>query len=397
MKKLAINNRLVIYSIIFFLLYVGVTVFSYVSAVQSPEKESSPIGIDYWMLYTAGDTALTGNAEDIFDVKSQQAIIEENLGAEMPKDIQWFYPPTFLLMLVSLLSIFPYPISLALWLILTLSLAIASACLIVPMKRNLSLLMIAFPGVLYNMRWGQNSFLSTALVCAGIGMIKTNPVLSGLMFGLLTFKPQLAVFPFLVLLVTREWKVLKWSIIFGGMTVIISLLIYGPKVWHAFLHHFFVVSPTLLTSIWEKTTAIQPTMNTALKLLGVDGRVLNVILILLCILVTWFTKRIWDNTDRMTLRGSAMVLGIFIFIPYFIQYDLMLLSIPFILLVYDLIIEGYKRVDIIMVGLLWLMPLVNLSVVQLTGVQISPFVAIGLFVYVYHRAKTNIFSYPSLA
>lgn len=385
--KATIDKRLAIYSIIFFVLYTSVFVYSVYFQPSDNENVEQHFGIDYLMLYTAGQTALTGDAEDIFDVAAQHLLIEENYNKIMPSDIQWFYPPTFLLTLLSVFSILPYQVSLVAWLIITLGFAVLSAYLILPDRKNLAWLMMAFPGVLYTFRWGQNSFFSTALLMAGIGLMKTRPALAGLMFGLLTFKPQLAVFPFIVLLITKEWKALKWSVIFGGLSVVVSLLLYGPKVWLAFLNHFFNVTPTLLTSIWEKTNAIQPTMNSALKLMGIDGLLLNIILVIIFILISWATKRIWEKTERMTLRGSAMVIGLFTFIPYFIQYDLMLLSIPFILLIYDLIVEGYKKTDILIMGVIWLMPLVNMSIVQITGLQISPFVCIGLFIYVYSRAS----------
>ena len=119
-RKFPVYQRLAFYSIIFFAVC-GDILFTTVSQINSEEKESSPIGIDYMMLYTAGQTAVEGKAMDIYDVPAQQAIIEDMLGTEMPKDVQWFYPPTFLLAIVSLFSALPFYPSLVMWLACTLA------------------------------------------------------------------------------------------------------------------------------------------------------------------------------------------------------------------------------------------------------------------------------------
>lgn len=387
MAKKSLVDRLIIYSIIFFIIYIIIVISLHIQTKQSSEHDDFAVGIDYMILYAAGKTANAGNASQIYDAPSQQAIIRESIGLEMPDDMYWFYPPTFLLAIMSLFSMLPFGISYVLWLAITLTLAVLACTILTPKRKSLALLALSFPAVMYNFRWGQNGFLSTALLGAGIGLMETNPVLAGLMFGLLTFKPWLAVFPLLILLVTRKWKVFGWTILFTALTVILSLFAYGAETWRAFYDQLFHAGVTLFTSIWENTNAIQPTMQTALRLMGIDGTPLYVILLIFGIAVAFLATRVFRATNRLPLRGSAMVLGIFAVIPYFIQYDLMLLCIPTILLIYDCLQEGYCKTDFIALGALWLMPLINLPLVRVTRVQICPFVAIALLIYVYHRAK----------
>lgn len=387
MIKKSFVDRLAFYSIIIVIIYVSIVMGLHIHTKQATENDDFAVGIDYMILYTAGKAALAGNASQIYDSPNQQAIIRETIGFDMPDDMHWFYPPTFLLAIISLFSTLPFGISYVLWLVITLTLAVFACMIMVSRKKSLALLVLSFPAVMYNFRWGQNGFLSTALFGAGICFMETNPILAGLMFGLLTFKPWLAVFPFLILLVTRKWKIFGWSVLFTILTVILSIFVYGMETWRAFFHQLFYTGTTLFTSIWENTSAIQPTMQTALRLLGIDGTPLYVILLFLGIVVTGVVVRVFQITNRLPLRGSAMVLGIFVFIPYFIEYDLMLLCIPTILLIYDCLQEGYRKMDYIAIGALWLMPLINLLLVKVTRVQICPFVAIALLLYVYRRAK----------
>ena len=127
----------------------------------------------------------------------------------------------------------------------------------------------------------------------------------------------------------------------------------------------------------------------ALRVMGINGVPLYVIITLVSIAATVVIARIFRNTNRVVLRGSAMVLGIFVVIPYFIEYDLMLLSIPTILLIYDCMQEGAGKTDVAVILVLWLMPMVNLILVSASRIQISPFVAMVLLIYMFLRAKRS--------
>lgn len=389
MGKRPLEDRLAIYSIIIFCILAVLTVGAFVQAKQTTQPKEFNIGIDYRVLYTAGKSALAGNASQIYDTPSQNEMIQQNMGLKIPDEMHWFYPPTLLLAIVSLLSALPFDASYFIWLTITLALAVLGCRAMLPKKSNLSLLVLSFPAVIHNLRWGQNGFLSTALLAAGIGLMETNPVLSGLMFGLLTYKTWLAVFPLLILLLTRKWKVFGWSAFFTVMTALLSLAAYGAETWQAFFDQLSHVGTTVFTSIWETSAAIQPTLMTALRLFGVNGVPLYVMLALVGVATAAVVVKIFRLTDRLALRGSAMVLGIFAVIPYFIEYDLMLLCIPAILLIYDCMQEGCGIKDYLAIGLLCLMPLYNLQLVKATRVQICPFVAIALLVYVFLRARKS--------
>ena len=389
MGKKSLAERLVLYSIIILVLYIAIIACLHIQSRQTAKYKNFVVGIDYMILYTAGKTALSGDAVEIYNTPKQHAMTLQDIGYDIPDDMHWFYPPTLLLALVSVLSIFPFGASYLLWLAVTLALAVLGCATMLPKKKSLALLVVSFPAVMYNFRWGQNGFLSTALLAAGIGLMETYPILSGLMFGLLTYKTWLAVFPLLILLVTRKWKVFGWSCFFTALTGGISLAVFGAETWRAFFQQIFTAGTTLFTSIWESSADIQPNMQTALRLMGINGTLLYVILALLSVAATYMVAMVYRNTERLALRGSAMVLGIFAVIPYYIEYDLMLLSIPTILLIYDCMQEGYVKTDFVAVGALWLMPLINLSIVRATGIQICPFVSIALLIYVCLRARKS--------
>ena len=66
---------------------------------------------------------------------------------------------------------------------------------------------------------------------------------SVLLLGLLSYEPQLAVFPILKLLVTKERKVFRRSVFFALVTVLCAALLFGVDTWLAFFQYFFKQVP----------------------------------------------------------------------------------------------------------------------------------------------------------
>ena len=87
MGKKTLAGRLVRYSLVIFALYIVMTVGAYVQAKQTARSTGFEFGIDYRILYTAGQTALAGDADQIYDSPSQNARILRTPGLKYPKII----------------------------------------------------------------------------------------------------------------------------------------------------------------------------------------------------------------------------------------------------------------------------------------------------------------------
>lgn len=173
--KNSVLRRVFIYSMIILLLYFTIFLYKIYVDINDENKSTSPIGVDYSIFYAAGKMAIEGKANLIYDVDTHHAEIESVIGRETPHLLGWFYPPNFLLMIIPL-SILPYYMSLILWILITFILVLYSIYLLC--KRNIYLTGIAcsFPGILMNLRWGQNGFLSSSLLGFGLYFINTNPM-----------------------------------------------------------------------------------------------------------------------------------------------------------------------------------------------------------------------------
>lgn len=196
--------------------------------------------------------------------------------------------------------------------------------------------------------------------------------MSGLFFGFLSYKPQMLIFPFIFLVCLRKWKILLWTIISSIFICLISGIIFGFDTWINFTKSFFVTSPALIEKDWINVAAVQPSFLSFLKLLGININLVYIIFILNLLFVIYVIRYIWKKDSNSSLKISAFVIAIILTIPYFIQYDLMLLSISFVLIISDFYKNGSKMYEKFICFLLWIMPLLNCTIVNLTKIQICP-------------------------
>ncbi|NTU77735.1 MAG: hypothetical protein HGA90_08005 [Alphaproteobacteria bacterium] len=96
---------------------------------------------------------------------------------------------------------------------------------------------------------------------------------------------------------------------------------------------------------------------------------------------------VWKHTSRLPLKGAMLVLGIPLSIPYFLQYDLAILAVPLVLLVYDFFEHGCSKTELVLTALLWMLPMINWPTVIFTSVQLSPVVLIAVSVMILLRVK----------
>jgi hypothetical protein len=344
----------------------------------------SPFCVDFGLFYAAGKMTLAGNVAQIFDVQAHHAMTEIVLNLTLPYFLPWLYPPFFLFVIVPL-TLLPFDVALIVWLALTLAFMIVAARRMLPSHKKLAFLLVGFPGVFLNLRWGQNGFLSTALLGLSIAFMEISPVLSGVMVGLLAYKPQLAILPFFVLIITKNWKAILSAFSTVISASILSLLIFGKEVWIGFFQSLFHTSSYLMETSKEVTSSIQPTLLTTLIDLGIDSRISLAVQMIVALCAVAVVSWAFLRSKRLTLKGIMLVLGMPLIIPYFMQYDLVILGLALVLLIYDFSVNGYTKLEGVMAALLWLMPLINSPVVLFTKIQLCPIVLIVEMVMIIKR------------
>src|SRR5262245_24083845 len=204
-----------------------------------------PIGTDFANVYAAGTYVLEGRPEAPFDPALHYARQKEIFGVNTPF-YGWHYPP-FFLFIAAALALMPYGLALATWLAATCLLYLISIRAILsfhapgtpageqPVDRLWLLFAVAFPAVLVNAGHGQNGFLTAALIGGGLVLLDRRPALAGILFGLLSYKPQFGLLIPLVLIVSQRWRAFGFAALTVAAFAAVSTLVFGVQVWSAFL------------------------------------------------------------------------------------------------------------------------------------------------------------------
>ncbi|HWN53326.1 MAG TPA: glycosyltransferase family 87 protein, partial [Xanthobacteraceae bacterium] len=97
------------------------------------------------------------------------------------------------------------------------------------------LLALAFPAVFVNLGHGHNGLLTAALFGAALVVLDHRPLLAGLLFGLLAYKPQFGVLIPVVLVATWRWRTVAAAVGTVSALAIVTTFAFGLSVWDAFI------------------------------------------------------------------------------------------------------------------------------------------------------------------
>ncbi|VTS01915.1 glycosyltransferase family 87 protein [Tuwongella immobilis] len=99
-----------------------------------------------------------------------------------------------------------------------------------------TLLILVFPGFRGSLQLGQNPALSLLLLVWGwVFLTRGRPIVGGIVWGCLAFKPVWAVSFLLMPLLLRQWKFLAAMCVTGGSLVLLTLPVTGIGVWKEWL------------------------------------------------------------------------------------------------------------------------------------------------------------------
>ena len=102
----------------------------------------------------------------------------------------------------------------------------------IPRKRML--FVAVAPCVIVCIFFGQNGFFTSALLIGGLLYLDRRPILAGVLFGILTVKPQLGLLLPMVLLLERRWLTIASAVVTTGILVALTSMLFGWHIWIEF-------------------------------------------------------------------------------------------------------------------------------------------------------------------
>ena len=370
------------YSVILLTVYVLASVLWIALATNFVDRNNKPIGTDFSNVYAAGILARNDEAPAAYDWPSEHAVEQSLFGQDTPF-FGWHYPPQFL-MIAAVLALVPYAWALALWMVTTLAAYVAMIRAILPQPTAI-LAALAYPAVFVNLGHGQNGFLTAALLGGALMLMDRRPVLSGILIGLLAYKPQFGVLIPLVLIASGRWTAIVSAVCTVLATCAATLALFGTKVWTAFLVSMSLTRRVVLeegSTGWEKIQSLF----SAVRMWGGGIDLAYLAQGTLALSVAAGLVWLWRSEASFDLKASALAIATLLTTPYVLDYDLMILAVAIAFYVRHGLARGFHDFELSLLAFIWIAPLLSRPLAAATGVPLGLIAQVVFFIVVFRRA-----------
>jgi alpha-1,2-mannosyltransferase len=415
-----------------------------VTATGGVDRQGRPIGTDFSNVYAAGTYVLEGNPVAPFD-SVQQFARERAIFGEATQFYGWCYPPYFLF-IAAALAWMPYGLALFLWQAITLGLyllmikAIVSSLAPSPERGGSAretrgggasdlaqartptrqpepaigpatsgrtrwavglplsggekesvdhlwlLIALAFPAVLINVGHGNNGFLTAALLGGGLVSLDRRPLVAGILFGLMAYKPQFALMIPIALAAGGYWRSFVAAAATAVLLTPVTTLVFGVQVWHA----FFVGAEFTRTVVLEQGGPGWPKIQSIFswaRMWGAPVPLAYAIQGTATLALAMASAWLWHGKAPYPLKAAGLCLAAILATPYTLDYDMMVLAPAIAFLAADGMARGFGPWEKTALAALWLVPLVARTVPQATLIPLGVPAMLMMFVLILRRAE----------
>ena len=356
------------------------------------DPNGKPLGTDFSSFYAAGSLVLDGRASDVYDMAAHHAREQQIFGSATPY-YAWLYPPLFLLA-VTPLALLPYPVALLVWQGASFALYLAVIGVILWRLRREDATVArlwlpavaAFPAAFINLGHGQNGFLTAALLGTALVTLPRRPLLAGVLFGLLAYKPQFGLLIPVALLAAGHWR----TILAAGVTVmalvIASASAFGTDIWWLFAASTETSRKLLLEEGnvgFEKLQSVFA----AVRMLGggisAAYAAQGAVSLATILGVAWA----WRSSNDHNLKGALLIIATLLGSPHVLDYDLTILAPAFAFIVASRWPDGFRHHEISILAFAWFVPLFARAIAGATSVPLGVIALATLFCVTIRHAK----------
>ncbi len=334
------------------------------------------IGRDFINAWSGPQLAFSGRLSVLFDFDAYHAAISALFGAPLPFH-SWSYP-LFALFIYWPFAQLPYFAALMVWTIgLFAVFATITLSQIERPARPFALVLLALaPASLINIVGGQNGFLTATLLLGGMLLLDRRPVLAGILFGLLTYKPQLGlVLPF-VLLALGAWRAIFAATATATVLIAASFAVFGLEAWQS----YFEVTSAFQVRILERMTDFGVLMLTSVMMgartFGVPLQAALMIQVAVAIPVVAIAAFAVQQTADPSKRAFVLVAATLLATPYALVYDFPALAAVIAWRLCAPQPLGAGRTVLLLLA--WLVPL-GAMYLNSFGLGVAPLAVLGVF------------------
>lgn len=322
---------------------------------------------DFTNIWAAGALARTGHLSTLYSSAGFEAW-KQALLSRRTEVGDWIYPPG-ILPLGALLSFIPLPFAFWGW-----NAASLAAMALVLRRAGLGWAVIALtilsPAEYRCLCLGQFGGICGCLAFAGLLLARQTPILSGILLGLVTLKPQPGVIIPIAWLAARNWRALLAGAATFAILSLIPLLWFGPQSWLGFFTQAGPAARAILQAPFPQTYQLNGvSIFWMLRSLGAGNHLAYAAQTAGAVGAAILVYRAWARGgDILLLSAFTIFLSLFI-MPYAYNTDMVGYTAAVAALAAH---RGWKIS--LLDGLLWLWPGYVTIVTYTTGFLATPLI-----------------------
>jgi hypothetical protein len=322
--------------------------------------------LNFWM----GGRAVFGDGPAAwFDLHTYNAALRAMLGTEYPEHF-WSYPPHVLLFIWPL-GLMPYLPAYIAWCAIGIALYLVACSPVI--ARNRFIFLAVAPGVAVCVFFGQNGFYIAALLIGGLVCLERRPVLAGVLFGILTIKPQIGMLVPVILLLERRWLTIASAIATTAILVAATGLIFGWNIWIEFWQKVVPQQQWLTAHGGGLLFEMVSSVYYGARLIDLPEKVgwamQGIVAVLALAALVW---TYWKRRDS-ALSLAFFVTATFLVTPYILNYDMVVFGFVVALLRER---ADNTKADHWLLIAVWTLP-VTMMIAAAGWIPLAPIVLIG--------------------
>ena len=334
-----------------------------------------PFGDDFVNYWSAAFLAFHGRVAEVYDFAAFHAF-EQAVTAQSIQYYHYSYPPVLPLLTLPL-AVIPYVPALFVWLGATWYAFYRALNL--TGHAHVLLLSLAVPALFISAVGGQNGAMTAALLGGGLMLIDRRPIVAGILFGVMIYKPHLALMLPFALLAGRRWQVAFVTGATAALLVATSVAVYGIDAWLHYWHNIDL----LRTVILEDGTGVSHRMVSVFvfaRHFGAGAAMSYAWQAAGALIAAVFIVRSWWRDEPAHIRNAVLIVGTCLATPYLQDYDLVFGAF---VVVWLQMAEKDSKVPLPWVrgamAMVLLLPLVNAPLAKFIGPSVGPLVFLPVF------------------
>jgi hypothetical protein len=318
------RERIRAYATILLVIELGVFAFLVAGTHGWIVPLDGPNTTDFISFYAAGHLADAGTPALAYNHAAHLAAEEAIVGQGI--QYQFFnYPPVYEALFAPIARL-PYLVAFILFEAATLIFFLAVARRILADASIVALLaLVAFPAVWWNIGLGQNAFLTAALFGAATLCVDRRPILAGLCFGALCYKPHFALLVPLALALGGHWRAFIATGCTAAALVLASVALFGLDTWRAFIatagaSHAMYESGRILFGGFVSPFG-------AMRLMGASIAASYAVQAIFTVAAAVTVGVVWQRRLTLPVRNAVLASATLIAVPLSLLYDMMIGSV----------------------------------------------------------------------